>query len=215
MDPARHAAQAACERVVQRLAGSQPDHRPEQWRIGAHLATAADPSIVSLLPADPKAAAVLVGLSEQRRDPGILLTVRAAHLRQHAGQISFPGGQIDPGDTGPAAAALREAHEEVGLPASQVEIVGFMPDQLVITGFRITPVVARITADFEPRFDPAEVQGSFMLPWRVLLDEASLQHSVRRIAGRDVRVRDIHFGEYRIWGATAGILLALRELALE
>ena len=91
-----------------------------------------------------------------------------------------------------------------------------MPDQLVITGFRITPVVAKDQPRTSSRrFDPSEVQGSFMLPWRVLLDDSSLQHSVRRIAGRDIPVRDIHFGEYRIWGATAGILLALRELARE
>lgn len=213
MGIAREAARSACERVIKRLAGSSPDHRPENWRLGTSLAGSATPELRALLPEAPRPAAVLVGLTSQQGDPGILLTVRSAHLRQHAGQIAFPGGSIDPQDSGPAEAALREAHEEVGLARTAADLVGFLPDQLVLTGFRITPVVARITEDFEPRHDPAEVQGSFVLPWRTLLDEANLRDTVRTIAGTEVQVRDILFGAHRIWGATAGILLALRELA--
>lgn len=209
----RELAREACERVITRLAGSAPDHRPENWRLGASLAGRATPEVIALLPAAPLPAAVLVGLTTEQGEPGILLTVRAAHLRQHAGQIAFPGGRIDPVDRGPAEAALREAHEEVGLAPGAADIVGFLPDQLVLTGFRITPVVARVAEEFSPRYDPAEVQGSFVLPWRTLLDETNLRDTVRTIAGTEVQVRDILFGAHRIWGATAGILLALRELA--
>lgn len=168
-----------------------------------------------MLPAAPRAAAVLVGLVEP--DPGeqgIFLTVRATHLRQHAGQIAFPGGAIEPGDEGPAAAALREAHEEVGLDASTVQVVGYLPDQDVLTGFRITPVVVRLPADFTPRLAGAEVQSSFILPFALLLDPATERAGSRTIGGIEVAVRDLQYGEHRIWGATAGMLLQLRSLAL-
>lgn len=203
----------ARERLVQRLAGSAPDHRPERTRLGAALLSQADPDLAPLLPPNPQPAAVLIGLIDAEGEPGILLTVRASHLRQHAGQIAFPGGRIEPHDSGPAEAALREAAEEVGLSREDATLVGFLPDQLVLTGFRITPVVARLDAGFSPRFDLTEVQGGFVLPWVHLLDEANHVENTRHIAGRDVRVRDIHYGDHRIWGATAGILLTLVEMS--
>jgi 8-oxo-dGTP pyrophosphatase MutT (NUDIX family) len=184
--------------------------------MGAQFAFAADPRLTALLPAEPRAAAVLVGLFDGTDDdePGILLTVRAAHMRQHAGQIAFPGGSIDAADAGAAAAALREAREEVGLDPVTVEILGYLPDQYVLTGFRITPVVARLPAEFTPRLAGDEVQASFILPFSVLLDPATEQPGTRNIGGIEVVVRDLQYGEHRIWGATAGMLLALRELAL-
>jgi 8-oxo-dGTP pyrophosphatase MutT (NUDIX family) len=157
---------------------------------------------------------VLVGFIE-REDPGILLTVRAAHLRKHAGQISFPGGRIEASDADPAAAAIREAHEEIGLAPQGVTVIGQLPDQIVLTGFRITPVVARIDASFAPRLDPSEVQELFELPLSQLLDATNHQAYRRNIAGTELDMRDIRFGRHRIWGATAGILLTLREYALE
>ncbi len=103
---------AAWQRLLQRLADSRPCHRLAPAQPGAQFSFAADPRLTALLPEAPRAAAVLVGLIESvRGEQGIFLTVRAAHLRQHAGQIAFPGGAVDPGDEGPAAAALREAHE--------------------------------------------------------------------------------------------------------
>ncbi len=209
------AARLACDRLIARLAGSQPDHRQEQWRIGAPPVRHATSGFQTLLPHDPLPAAVLVGLTSRQGEPGILLTVRAAHLRRHAGQVSFPGGLVEPGDAGPVAAALREAQEEVGLAAQEAEVIGFLPDQLVLTGYCITPVVARIASDFQPRYDPIEVQDSFVLPWSVLLDDSSLRETMRSMAGRDVVARDIHYGKYLIWGATAGILLGLRDLVRE
>jgi len=206
---------AAWQRLLQRLADSQPCHHLAPALPGAQFAFAADPRLTALLPGSPRAAAVLVGLTEPGRDePGILLTVRAAHLRQHAGQIAFPGGAIDAGDEGPAAAALREAHEEVGLEPGSARLLGYLPDQFVLTGFRITPVVALLPAQFTPRLDGAEVQASFMLPFAALMDPATERAGTRRIGGIDVAVRDLRYGEHRIWGATAGMLLQLRALAV-
>ena len=201
-------------RLLQRLAGSQPNHHPDHSRLGARLDPAADPRLRALMPRDPRAAAVLIGLKEHAGEPGILLTVRAGHLRQHAGQIAFPGGAIDPHDSSPAETALREAREEVGLHASQAHVAGFLPDQVVLTGFRITPVVAQIEADFMPVPDHTEVQEAFMLPLAALLDVRNHVHGRRRIGDEEFEVRDLSFGSHLIWGATAGMLFALYELGL-
>jgi 8-oxo-dGTP pyrophosphatase MutT (NUDIX family) len=207
-------ATAAWQRLMQRLADSRPHDRVRDPGLGAQFGFA-DERLRALLPASPRAAAVLVGLIEPvDAEPGIFLTVRATHLRQHAGQIAFPGGTIDADDADPAAAALREAEEEVGLPRGSAEVLGYLPDQIVLTGFRITPVVARLPADFTPRLASDEVQASFVLPFPVLLDPGSERATTRTVAGIDVDLRDLHFGEHRIWGATAGILLELRALAL-
>jgi 8-oxo-dGTP pyrophosphatase MutT (NUDIX family) len=201
-------------RLQERLVATSPQHDAQSVRIGAGQAGFTDPRLLQLIPVDLRPAAVLIGLLEQAGEPGILLTVRAGHLRQHAGQIAFPGGTIDSRDAGPAAAALREAHEEVGLAATQTEVIGYLPDQIVLTGFRITPVIARIAGTFTPRVDPAEVENCFVLPFSALLDTANERSSTRTIGGIDVAVRDLQFGEHRIWGATAGMLFALRALAV-
>jgi 8-oxo-dGTP pyrophosphatase MutT (NUDIX family) len=209
-------ANAAWQRLLQRLTDSRPYHSLGAPHLGAQFSLAADQQLAALLPTAPRAAAVLVGLLEQEHgERGIFLTVRAAHLRQHAGQIAFPGGVMEAGDEGPVAAALREAHEEVGLDPAVPRVIGYLPDQYVLTGFRITPVVALLPGDFAPRLDVAEVQGSFVLPFAVLLDPATERPGRRRIRGMEVAVRDLQYGEHRIWGATAGMLLQLRAMALE
>jgi 8-oxo-dGTP pyrophosphatase MutT (NUDIX family) len=204
----------AWTRLLERLATSRPEHDARSVRIGAGLADSTDPRLLLLIPADLRPAAVLIGLLDQAGVPGILLTVRAGHLRHHAGQIAFPGGTIETTDAAPAAAALREAQEEVGLAATQAQVIGYLPDQIVLTGFRITPVVARIADTFTPHLDCAEVENCFVLPFAALLDVANERPGVRNIGGIDVAVRDLQFGEHRIWGATAGMLFALRALAL-
>jgi 8-oxo-dGTP pyrophosphatase MutT (NUDIX family) len=213
MEAAAYPAPDAAWTCLQERLAPVPRHDAQCVRIGAGVADATDPRLLQLIPADLRPAAVLIGLLEHGGAPGILLTVRAAHLRQHAGQIAFPGGVIESGDAGPAAAALREAQEEVGLAANDAEVIGYLPDQIVLTGFRITPVIARIAGSFVPRPDMSEVQSCFVLPFAALLDRANERAVTRSMGGIDVAVRDLQFGEHRIWGATAGMLFALRALA--
>jgi 8-oxo-dGTP pyrophosphatase MutT (NUDIX family) len=205
---------AAWGRLLDRLATSRPEHDLQSVRIGAGLTDSTDPRLLQLIPPDLRHAAVLIGLVDSTAAPGVLLTVRAGHLRQHAGQIAFPGGVIEAADAGPAAAALREAQEEVGLAAADATVIGYLPDQIVLTGFRITPVVAHIAGSFAPRIDVAEVQSSFVLPFAALLDAGNERQGMRNMAGIEVAVRDLQFGEHRIWGATASMLFALRALAV-
>jgi 8-oxo-dGTP pyrophosphatase MutT (NUDIX family) len=204
---------AAYARLLARLAGTRPDPPQAVPRLAPGVTAEVDARLRPLLPAAPAAAAVLVGFIEQPQGPSILLTVRAAALRQHAGQVAFPGGRIESADADPAAAALREAHEEVGLSPAIVRVAGFLPDHLSMTGFRVTPVVGRIEGGFAAVPDPAEVSGAFELPFAAVLDDSVQQRRVRSLAGASIEVRDIHHGGHVIWGLTAAILLSLRELA--
>jgi 8-oxo-dGTP pyrophosphatase MutT (NUDIX family) len=200
-------------RLARRLAGSQPQHGRDHWRVGGARAVDVLPDLDHLLPAAPVPAAVLVGIVDHADDPALLLTVRASRLRHHAGQISFPGGRLEEDDISPAAAALREAREEIGLDARKVDVLGFLPDHLVLTGYRVTPVVARIAPGVTLSMDATEVEDAFELPWSVLTDDAAILTGERTYGGVTIPMRDIRFGSHRIWGLTAAILLTLRELA--
>jgi 8-oxo-dGTP pyrophosphatase MutT (NUDIX family) len=174
-----------------------------------------------LPPAPLREAAVLVGLVARRGDWQVLLTRRTDALRHHAGQVSFPGGRIEPGDADPIAAALRESHEEIGLAASQASPVGFLDPLCTITGFRVLPLVAMVDPEFVPAPDPGEVAEVFEVPLDYLLDPANLNaFDMTSLSGRpipDGRPRrvlefvDRGNPRQRIWGATAAILLNLRE----
>lgn len=195
-----------------RLAGSTPRHARAEWMVPG-LFQPGDGR--RLLPSDPVPAAVLIPLVE-RADLTVLFTQRATQLRNHAGQISFPGGRIDSGDRGPAAAALREAHEEIGLDERFVSVIGYLPDHVVITGFRITPVVAFVQPGFELELSTQEVEDTFEVPLGYLFDPAN--HRLNRradLAGEEVEFREIPFGERTIWGATAGMLHTLYRLCVE
>ena len=163
-----------------------------------------------LLVRDPLPSAVLIPLVE-RDEVGVLFTQRATGLRTHGGQISFPGGRIEPGDEGPGAAALREAREEIGLDERFVSVIGYLPDHVVITGFRITPVVAFVRPGFELLLASEEVEDTFEVPLSYLFDPANHRTGRRRSAatGEEVEHREIPFGGRTIWGATAGMLLTL------
>ena len=197
-----------------RLAGSTPRHEVSEWRVPG-LFEPIDQSQRPFLPQDPLPAAVLMPLVE-RRELTVLFTQRATRLRNHAGQISFPGGRIESADGGPVAAALREAREEIGLAERFVSVIGYLPDHLVNTGFRVTPVVAFVQPDFELLLDAQEVQDTFEVPLGYLFDPANHHRHRRRATGSDEEVEffDIPFGGRNIWGATAGMLLTLYRLCV-
>jgi 8-oxo-dGTP pyrophosphatase MutT (NUDIX family) len=163
-------------------------------------------------PAQRVPAAVLVPLVEREQGWTVLLTQRAATLKDHAGQISFPGGRIDAQDPDVWHAALREAHEEIGLSESFVEFAGYLPDHWVGTGFRVTPAVAFINPLFELRIATAEVHDVFEVPLEFILNAANHKSRQMQMGDLTVEVYDIPFGERIIWGATAGMLLTFRRM---
>lgn len=158
-------------------------------------------------------AAVLVPLLV-REELHVLLTQRTAHLNDHAGQIAFPGGQVDPEDDGVVAAALREAEEEVGLPPGHVEVVGHLDTYLTRTGFEITPVVGLIHQDFEPALDAFEVAEIFEVPLRFFLTPGSRETHSRIFEGQERHFYVYPYENRYIWGATAGMLNNLSEVLL-
>ncbi|HUY84023.1 MAG TPA: CoA pyrophosphatase [Steroidobacteraceae bacterium] len=166
------------------------------------------------LPAARVPAAVLVPLIERANGFSVLFTQRATTLRDHAGQISFPGGRIETDDRDPWSAALREAREEIGLDPARVEFAGYLPDHLIVSGFRVTPAVGFVTGDYTLRVEDAEVAEAFEVPLDYLLDEANHRERERRIGDASFTVYDIPFGSRRIWGATAGMVMTLRRMLL-
>ncbi|MGO4711101.1 CoA pyrophosphatase [Bradyrhizobium sp. 2TAF24] len=155
-------------------------------------------------------AAVLIGVVE-RDQPTVLLTQRAAHLNDHAGQISFPGGKIDPTDATPLDAALREAEEEIGLERSFVTPVGYLDLYATGFGFRILPTVARVRPGFELRVNADEVDEVFEVPLAFLMDPINHQMHSKEWRGVMRSYYAMPFAERYIWGATAGILRVLYE----
>ncbi|PKO49114.1 MAG: CoA pyrophosphatase [Betaproteobacteria bacterium HGW-Betaproteobacteria-4] len=147
------------------------------------------------------------------RDGGqtVLLTQRTAHLRDHAGQISFPGGRVEAEDLSPSHTALRETEEEIGLPRERIEILGFLPEYRTGTGFRVTPVVALVQPPFDLRPDPFEVAEVFEVPLAFLLDPANHQQHSLHYRGALRNYFAMPYGDYFIWGATAGMIRSLSE----
>jgi 8-oxo-dGTP pyrophosphatase MutT (NUDIX family) len=159
-------------------------------------------------------AAVLVAVVD-RAQPTVILTLRPETMRKHPGQISFPGGRIDPDDSGPVAAALREAQEEIGLPPEAVEVIGIADRYRTVTGFDVTPVVGIVPAGLDLAPHPGEVAAVFEAPLHYLLDPAHQKVRSGEWRGRTRHYYEIEFEGRRIWGATAAMIVNLsRRLEL-
>lgn len=160
-------------------------------------------------------AAVLIGFQETDRGAFLILTKRASHLKHHPGQIAFPGGKVDAGDADAMAAALREAHEEIGLEAGQVQPLGTLDPHETVTGFSVTPVLAMIDPAFRPARQEEEVEEVFRVPFAFITDPANFRIEGRMWRGIYRRYFTVPYGPYYIWGATARILKALADRMAE
>lgn len=156
-------------------------------------------------------AAVLIPIIVRESGLTVLLTQRTAHLRDHAGQVSFPGGRCEPTDPSPQITALRESHEEVGIRPDQVEVLTTLPDYFTSTGFRITPVVGLVTPPLNLQLDDFEVADVFEPPLEFLLDEANYRRECLEHCGARHHYWTVPWQGRFIWGATAGMLVSLRE----
>jgi 8-oxo-dGTP pyrophosphatase MutT (NUDIX family) len=157
------------------------------------------------------AAAVLVPIVSHPEEPSVLLTLRSPRLSSHAGQVSFPGGRMEPGET-PEAAAVREAAEEVGLDPRLPELIGRLPEHLTGTGYHVTPVVALLPAPLALTPDPAEVAEAFELPLSTVLDPAAPERRSGEFRGRRREFWVWPHERHYIWGATAAILVNLARV---
>jgi 8-oxo-dGTP pyrophosphatase MutT (NUDIX family) len=196
------------ERLRRRFAGTEAGTAEKEPRLAGlppELAT----RFRHLFPLAPAAAAVLVPIIERPAGLTVLFTERAAGLKHHPGQISFPGGRMEADDGSPLQAALRETQEEIGLDRRHIDVLGYLPDHLIISGYRVTPVVGLVQPDFELRLDPTEVVATFEVPLTYLLDPANHGARQRSVAGHEFEVYDIPWESRHIWGATAGMLMSL------
>jgi len=156
-------------------------------------------------------AAVLIPVVDRGSEATMLLTKRSETLRDHTGQVAFPGGRIDPGDVTPERAALREADEEIGLTGRYVDVVGRMPDYVSGSGYRIAPVLSVVKPGFHLHLNPEEVDAAFEVPLRFLMDPANHVVGSRLWGEREWFYYDMPYEDRRIWGVTAGIIRMLYE----
>jgi 8-oxo-dGTP pyrophosphatase MutT (NUDIX family) len=175
---------------------------------GDHDADPVMRAIAAVRPIRP--AAVLVPIVD-RPEPTVLLTQRTTELSNHAGQIAFPGGKIDPGDASPLAAALREAHEEIGLEPRLVHPIGYLDVYMTTLGYRIVPTVACVDPHFELTLNAAEVHDTFEVPLAFLMQPINHRRHSREWNGMTRHFYAIPFGDRYIWGVTAGILRNLHD----
>ena len=160
-------------------------------------------------------AAVLVPLVQRTAGPSVLLTQRTDHLRDHAGQISFPGGRIEDHDADPEAAALRETEEEIGLHRRHIDLASRLDTYVTRTGFEVTPVVGLVNPPFELTLDSFEVASVFEVPLNFFLDPGNRRMHSRVWQGRERYFYVYPYEDYFIWGATAGMLSNLAEILTE
>ena len=200
------------KRAQERLTFNVPAGFADPHVIPTHVARDADPAVIAAIAAvrPIRLAAVLVPIIE-RDEPTVLFTQRAAHLADHAGQISFPGGKIDAGDKSPAAAALREAEEEIALARRFVEPLGYLDIHMTPFGHRIVPMLARVRPGFALRFNKSEVHDAFEVPLAFLMASKNHKRESRNWNGLTLSLYAMPFGNHYIWGATAAIVRNLYE----
>lgn len=160
-------------------------------------------------------AGVLIPIIQRGAARSVLLTQRSAELRHHAGQVSFPGGRMEEHDESVEATALRETHEEVGIAARDIKVVGYLSTMPTITGFAVTPIVGLVAEGVELKIDHAEVEYTFEVPLSFLLDKRNDVRTQREVYGRKVPMLEFHWENERIWGATAFMILLLRKQLLK
>jgi 8-oxo-dGTP pyrophosphatase MutT (NUDIX family) len=196
--------------IRERLAGTVLEDDPG----GVHLDTLDRDWPTGLrqrLTANLMPAGVLIPIIDRPAGLSVLLTRRSAALKHHAGQVSFPGGRMEPADTDIRHTALRETHEEVGIHPQRVTVMGFLPTMPTITGFAVTPIVGLLGSDVTVRIDRAEVEVAFEVPLGFLLNPDNQRMSEREFEGVKIPLVEFHFGGERIWGATASMVVALRQ----
>lgn len=198
-------------RIRQRLSGTQPRHDIDFWIVPG-LTLEESRRLRQWFPPDPVPAAVLVPLVERESGLTVLLTQRATQLKNHAGQISFPGGRIEPTDPNPVEAALRETQEEIGIGREYISFAGYLEPQLLLSGYWVTPVVGFLQPGFELELDRREVESAFEVPLMHILDPLNHRARERRLGAVTVQVYDIPYENHNIWGATAGMLMSLYRL---
>jgi 8-oxo-dGTP pyrophosphatase MutT (NUDIX family) len=210
-------AQVAAElraRILQRFEGSLPQHELADWRL-LGVDTERSRQLQRHFPPNPVPAAVLVALVDHPEGLSVLLTQRASQMSQHAAQISFPGGRLEESDADVASAALREAQEEIGLDPALVRVFGYLPDHLVISGFRVTPVLSLVTPPLVLTPNPAEVDEVFEVPLSHIFDARNHKARLRRVGDEDVLLFDIPWQGRNVWGATAGMLLTFVRMVTQ
>jgi len=160
-------------------------------------------------------AGVLIPVFERPGQLSVLLTQRSAELKHHAAQVSFPGGRMEEADKDIVHAALRETHEEVGIPPDAITIIGYLDPMPTVTGYAVTPVVGLVSPDVPIQLDRTEVEYAFEVPLHFLLDERNQRAAEREYQGRIIPSIEFHYESERIWGATAHMLIELRKRVLK
>ena len=202
-------------RIESRLRGVEPRLDPADLKLPG-LPGDLPPALRPRLRAQPpRPAAVLVPLVDRAEQFSVLLTQRTDHLTDHAGQVSFPGGRIEGTDAGPVAAALRETHEEIGLEAGFVDVVGSLDTYLTITGYAVTPLVGFVREGFELALDSFEVAEAFEVPLDFLMDPDNRRFVAKTVHGVEVGYYEMHYEGRRVWGATAGMIVGLYRTLFE
>jgi 8-oxo-dGTP pyrophosphatase MutT (NUDIX family) len=192
------------EWITERFSVNAPNRIKKEW--GDHLLNPEMVKANNLIPA-----AVLIPVVNREDELKVLFTRRTANLAKHAGQISFPGGHIEGSDNEPVDAALRETEEEVGLPRHHIDVIGQLENYISRTGFKITPIVGVIEPPFTVVPQASEVAEVFEVPLSFLLNPENHHRHTREVSGENREFYAMPYGEYYIWGVTAGILVNLYE----